>query len=168
MNSVYKQNVMGLVQRAVDAATCIGYATSGVEKTNHIGDRNLALKELSDYLDTIGTNPEVVDDVLDEVMRAIRKFPTWPSDPLHAAAVVNEEVGEWNKACLQEVYETHKNNPGDTYKEALQACAMLMRWLASYDRYVWRHAIQHDQPGLERSGRAHAAEESFGNVTHGG
>lgn len=95
-------------------------------------------------------NPEVVDDVLSEVRNAIKKFPQWPTDPIHAMAVVNEEVGELNKAVLQQVYEPSKNKPGQVYAEALQAAAMLLRFLASYDNYELVPSPQHTKIDLGR------------------
>ncbi len=84
--------------------------------------------------------------VLHELNRACRKFPTWPTDPLHAMGVVNEEVGELSKAVLQAVYEPEKNPEGAVEKEALQAAAMLLRFLASLDQYEFTGAPQHTQP----------------------
>ena len=49
-------------------------------------------------------------DVIAELGKALRKFPTWPTDPLHALAVLGEEYGELNKAMLQLVYEPHKTS----------------------------------------------------------
>ena len=89
--------------------------------------------------------PPLVHVVLHELSRASRKFPTWPTDPLHAMGVVNEEVGELSKAVLQAVYEPEKNPEGAVEKEALQAAAMLLRFLASLDRYTFRGAPQHVQ-----------------------
>ena len=89
--------------------------------------------------------PPLVHVVLHELSRASRKFPTWPTDPLHAMGVVNEEVGELSKAVLQAVYEPEKNPKGAVEKEALQAAAMLLRFLASLDRYTFRGAPQHVQ-----------------------
>lgn len=34
-----------------------------------------------------------LDDVKGELLRAINKFPKWPDDPLHALAILVEEVG---------------------------------------------------------------------------
>jgi hypothetical protein len=90
--------------------------------------------------------PPRVHVVLHELNRARRKFPTWPTDPLHAMGVVNEEVGELNKAVLQAVYEPEKNPEGAVEKEALQAAAMLLRFLASLDQYEFTGGPQHTQP----------------------
>lgn len=104
--------------------------------------------------------PEVMADVLDELGRAMKKFPTWPSDPLHAIGVVNEEVGELSKAVLQEMYEPHKQKKDAVYKEAVQACAMLLRFLASYQRYDWVQGKQHKQSPLlsDVTNNAHAIQ----------
>lgn len=85
--------------------------------------------------------------VYDEVRKAAEKFPTWPTDPLHAIGVVNEEVGELNKAILQAVYEPNKNPQGvaSVTKEAVQAAAMLMRFIASLGRYHYTSGSQHTQ-----------------------
>lgn len=94
--------------------------------------------------------PNVVAEVLAELETAVVKFPTWPVDPLHAAGVINEEVGELNKAILQQVYEPHKNKPNAVRDEARQACAMLIRFLAGLDpqSYDWREGKQYEQKNL--------------------
>lgn len=92
--------------------------------------------------------PEVVTEVLAELDRAMRKFPTWPTDPLHAVAVLNEEVGELNKAVLQQIYEPSKNPLGAVYSEAVQAAAMALRFVASINEYTWLRSVQHKQPML--------------------
>lgn len=86
-----------------------------------------------------------VTEVLAELERATLKFPTWPTDPLHAVAVLNEEVGELNKAALQAVYEPHKNPAGAVRSEAVQAAAMALRFIASVDRYAFVGCQQHEQ-----------------------
>lgn len=56
----------------------------------------------------------ITHEVLDEIERAIAKFPTWPTDPLHALAVLGKEFGELTKAVLQSIYEPHKSPPRRT------------------------------------------------------
>lgn len=112
-------------------------------------------KELRDWERKIATTPpeviamtpkhDVVSEVLAELDRATAKFPTWPDDPLHAVAVVNEEVGELNKAVLQQVYEPQKNPLNAVHDEAVQAAAMLLRFIASIDQYKSNMAHQHVQ-----------------------
>lgn len=95
---------------------------------------------------------KIVTEVLAELERATRKFPTWPDDPLHAVAVLNEEVGELNKAVLQQVYEPHKNPAGAVRSEAVQAAAMALRFIASIDRYTFTGSQQHEQVAAPSQG----------------
>lgn len=87
----------------------------------------------------------VLDQVLAELHRATAKFPTWPTDPLHAIGVLGEEFGELTKAVMQATYEPHKNGPGAVREEALQTAAMALRFLLSLDRYEYAGSEQHHQ-----------------------
>lgn len=86
-----------------------------------------------------------VDLVRDEVQRATRKFPTWPTDPLHALGVVAEEFGELSKAVVQQTYEPHKNAPDELRKEAIHCAAMALRFVMSLDAYEVKPCDQHSQ-----------------------
>lgn len=88
---------------------------------------------------------ELLDEVTDEMFRASNKFPTWPTDPLHAIAVVGEEFGEMTQATLQHVYEPRKSDREDVRKEAIQSMAMHLRFLLSLDDYEFSEAVQHKQ-----------------------
>lgn len=88
---------------------------------------------------------EVQALVQEEMMKALAKFPTWPTDPLHALAVLGEEYGELNKAMLQLVYEPHKTSPEEVKKEAIQTAAMALRLLWSIERYQYHGSHQHEQ-----------------------
>lgn len=83
--------------------------------------------------------------VLAEVERATVKFPTWPTDPLHALAVLGEEFGELTKAMLQLTYEPHKTSKGEVRAEAIQTAAMALRLAMSLDVYEYKPAQQHSQ-----------------------
>lgn len=87
-------------------------------------------------------------EVVAELGKALRKFPTWPTDPLHALAVLGEEYGELNKAMLQLVYEPHKTSAAEVRTEAIQTAAMALRLLVSLNAYEYRRAAQHQQPAL--------------------
>ncbi len=89
-----------------------------------------------------------IDEIMREVGRASAKFPTWPTDPLHALAVLGEEYGELNKAVLQAVYEPHKSTMADVREEAIQVAAMALRFLASIDRYELITCDQHMQEAI--------------------
>lgn len=91
--------------------------------------------------DTTTRTPAVmIGAVWHELERALAKFPTWPTDPLHALAVIGEEFGELTKDVLQMAYEPHK-----TSAEAIQTAAMALRFVASLDAYIYQAGEQHRQ-----------------------
>ena len=83
--------------------------------------------------------------VEEELERAVRKFPTWPTDPLHALAVLGEEFGELTKEVLQLTYEPHKSTLADVRTEAIQTAAMALRFAKSLDAYEYKRGEQHQQ-----------------------
>ena len=95
------------------------------------------------------TNNADLKAVLNEVQRATNKFPTWPTDPLHALAVLGEEYGELTQAVLQTVYEPHKSGKENVRREALQVAAMALRFLISLDYYHYAPVPQHHQGSLD-------------------
>jgi len=88
---------------------------------------------------------EVTEAVRAELDRAAQKYPTWPTDPLHAVGVLGEEFGELTKAVLQATYEPHKAGAAEVREEAVQTAAMAIRFLASLDLYEYARGAQHDQ-----------------------
>lgn len=86
-----------------------------------------------------------LNQVIAEIDRAMQKFPTWPTDPFHALAVLGEEFGELTKGVVQITYEPHKTTLEDVRMEALQTAAMALRFLISLDRYEFRGGSQHNQ-----------------------
>jgi hypothetical protein len=90
----------------------------------------------------------IISEVLAELERAMRKFPTWPTDPLHALAVLGEEFGELTKDVLQLTYEPHKTSAANVRTEAIQTAAMALRFAASLDAYEYQRGTQHAQQGL--------------------
>lgn len=104
-----------------------------------------AAQLLADALDHRG-GQAMLSAVLAELARAVDKFPTWPTDPLHAIAVLGEEFGELTKAVLQSVYEPHKVQAGDVRSEAIQTAAMALRFLMSLDRYRFLPSDHHPHP----------------------
>lgn len=93
---------------------------------------------------------DVIDEVIRELDRATKKFPTWPTDPLHALAVLGEEFGELTKATLQLTYEPEKVTPKELQAEAIQTAAMALRFAASINVYVHEKAKQHQQVEWEQ------------------
>ena len=88
---------------------------------------------------------DILDEIGDEFRAATDKFPTWPTDPLHAVAVVGEEFGELNQATLQHVYEPDKASLDDVRTEAIQTATMAVRFLLSLDDYEFNRGEQHHQ-----------------------
>lgn len=74
---------------------------------------------------------QIMNAILDELKRAEKKFPYWPDDKIHAAAIVNEESGELIRAALQHKYEGGEF--GELKKEAIQCAAMCVRFLKNVD-----------------------------------
>jgi len=93
-----------------------------------------------------------IEQIAAEVERAMRKFPTWPTDPLHALAVLGEEFGELTKDVLQLTYEPHKTTRENVRTEAIQTAAMALRFVASLDVYEYRRGEQHPQDGAAVGG----------------
>lgn len=85
-----------------------------------------------------------LDEVGDELARAIDKHPEWPTDPLHALAILGEEYGELTQAMLQRVYEPRKIGRGKIRKAAVQTAAMALRLINSLDAYEYKPSKRYD------------------------
>lgn len=83
--------------------------------------------------------------VFNELEKAMTKFSTWPTDPIHALAVLGEEFGELTKEVLQLTYEPHKSSKELVKKEAIQCAAMSLRFVFSLDLYEYKTSSQHSQ-----------------------
>lgn len=70
---------------------------------------------------------QAVTMLLTELDKAERKFPTWPDDLVHRAAIVSEEAGELVRASLQNQYEGDRLQ--ELKKEATQTGAMSLMFL---------------------------------------
>ena len=88
---------------------------------------------------------EAIQLVREELTRAVTKFPTWPTDGLHATAILVEEAGELDKEVLQMTYEPHKSSREKIREEAIQSAAMALRFLLSLDIYEYKPGTQHAQ-----------------------
>jgi NTP pyrophosphatase (non-canonical NTP hydrolase) len=77
------------------------------------------------------TTIEALSSIRQELERAERKFPSFPVDPIHAAAIVQEEAGELVQAALQHTYES--GGFAAMYSEAMQVGAMALRFLIHLD-----------------------------------
>jgi hypothetical protein len=83
---------------------------------------------------------DVAARVFLEMYNAERKFPTFPVDPIHAAAVVEEEAGELIQAALQFTYEG--GSVDAMAKEAVQVGAMALRFLCIFEQMESRPSRQ--------------------------
>jgi len=88
---------------------------------------------------------KAIHEIVIELERAVEKFPRWPTDPLHAAAVLGEEFGELTKAILETIYEAPKSTEADVRKEAIQTAAMALRFVMSLNQYKYARGLQHVQ-----------------------
>jgi hypothetical protein len=86
---------------------------------------------------------DYVGMVFEELRRAERKFPGFPTDPIHAAAVLAEEVGELQQACLQWTYEGGSLEAVTT--EAVQSAAMALRFLVNMESFRRRPSEQEER-----------------------
>lgn len=100
---------------------------------------------------------DVLSAVWIELSAALQKFPSWPTDPLHAVAVIGEEFGELTKDVLQMAYEPGKTNAENVRKEAIQTAAMALRFVASLDAYIYKAGEQHRQEQWKAAQDAYAA-----------
>ena len=85
-------------------------------------------------------NDIVIDWIFGELRKAESKHPGWPTDPIHAAAILAEESGELVQACIDYVY-----NDEDGEKaviEAAQCGAMAIRFLLNVGNYERSKAPQ--------------------------
>ena len=77
----------------------------------------------------------ILDDVLKELKRAKKKFPSWPDHIAARAGIVCEEAGELMKAALEYKYDRRPDADGETKqiaqmrKEAIQVAVTAIRFL---------------------------------------
>ncbi len=74
----------------------------------------------------------ILTEVENEIDQAVRKFPWWPQDPIHAAGIVVEEAGELVQAAQNFNY--HSGRLDAMRREAVQTAAMAIRFLRHFDR----------------------------------
>lgn len=102
----------------------------------------------------------VINLILAEIGAACTKHPNWPTDPLHALAVVNEELGELTKEILQFIYEPHKAKPENILPEAIQLGAVVIRFILGLENYFYKMCLQekHTPASLNQGGTVHPYE----------
>ena len=87
-------------------------------------------QQLLEKMNTLGVRA-AIEAILFELERAETKFPTWPEDQIHAAAIVGEESGELIRAALQYQYE--RGELTELQKEGVQVGAMAVRFLKNLE-----------------------------------
>ena len=120
---LYRHEVIEILSRLREGVRhSVEHAQAAAEKDATIA----ALTQENERLKAEAETPigVAIELIRTELTRATKKFPTWPTDPLHAVAVVGEEVGELTQAVLQGVYEPEKNEPEAIKKEAVHAATM--------------------------------------------
>lgn len=75
----------------------------------------------------------ILNLIIDEYARATSKHPDWPTDIIHASAIVAEESGELTRAALHRTYENGSLEAAK--KEAIQTAVTAIRFLEELDRY---------------------------------
>lgn len=75
------------------------------------------------------TDANVFNAVGEELLRARSRYPWWPDDAIHAAAIASEESGEVVKAVNNWHWRQGDDTLDDIRAEAIQAIAMWVRFL---------------------------------------
>lgn len=88
------------------------------------------------------TTQDIIKDILIELEYAESIHPQWPTDPLHAVAVLGEEFGELTQAVLDVVYSPARGNLNHVREEAIQTAAMAIRFLINMEKYRYERAAQ--------------------------
>ena len=89
----------------------------------------------------------IIADILREIERAEEKWPGFPTDPVHAAAVVAEEAGELVQAALRATYESAAGtadaiNEELMMQEATHTAATAVRFLLAMPEWERRPSPQ--------------------------
>ena len=83
-------------------------------------------------------NIAILDEVLGELERAESIFPSWPTDPIHAVAIIGEEFCELIQEALQCTYQGREM----VRREAVQVAAMSLRFLKNFENMEIRPSPQ--------------------------
>ena len=77
---------------------------------------------------------DAIELIIAEYERAKQQHPLWPTDPIHAAAIVSEEAGELVQAANDYTYD-RENVRSTMIEEAVQVGAMAIRFLKNIGKY---------------------------------
>lgn len=90
------------------------------------------------------TDEQVFELVRGELAKARTRYPFWPADLVHAAAIANEEMSEVIKSVNNRFWGHGDDTWADIQGEAVQAIAMLVRFLTEsqdIDPYELTHNL---------------------------
>lgn len=82
----------------------------------------------------------IIKEIEKELEFANANHPGWPTDAVHASAILNEEAGKLTQACIDHEY----NNASSSYdsmpftrmrKKAVSTAAMAIRFLQGMNSY---------------------------------
>ena len=108
---------------------------------------------------------EVIQMIQAELARAEIKHPSWPSDQIHAAAIVTEECGELMRAAVQ--YELEKGSIENIEEEAIQTaatCIRLLKDIRARRRRADGVTVDHTSPDITKS--AHENNPALPKISH--
>lgn len=77
---------------------------------------------------------DIIGEIIEEIKRAEAKHSDWPTDIVHASAILNEEAGELTQAALDWHYKKRKGLT-QVQREAIQTGAMAVRFLMNMGEY---------------------------------
>jgi len=95
--------------------------------------------------------------IIEAIFEAEEKHPGWPTDPIHATAIIAEESGELTKAAI-DFYFKRNDNEDEMMKEAAQTAAVLLRFMA--EKGTYKQEKDQTTQGSE-TGAALAARETL-------
>lgn len=100
-------------------------------------DKSYYIKSINNLLNEFDIEEvKALNEILRELKRAIYTHPAWPTDPIHAAAIVSEEAGELIRASLHEVYDVNIATQSRMINEAVQTGATALRFIAHEEHYL--------------------------------
>jgi hypothetical protein len=74
----------------------------------------------------------IIDLIISELRLAEKKYPRWPDDLVHGAAIIGEEVGEIIRATLNNYY--HGDKIENIKKEAVHTAVTAIRLILFLNR----------------------------------
>lgn len=91
-------------------------------------------------------NEQAIGWIFDQLKKAESQHPGWPSDPIHAAAILAEEAGECVQATIDFVYAG--KDIQEAALEAAQCGAMAIRFLLHITEYQRPEIVQVPETGI--------------------